>query len=474
METNNVEFIEFWKETSQTGGSRIEIINSKLIKFLESNGYRKLVKGNNFQLVQVVRGCVVRPVEVFQIRDFVTGFILELERNDVWEEFLKVDFLSRRVTESLKSISIDFNQGNKNTAIFFYKNGVLKVTATEMEIISYEDYEGYVWEDQILDREFNKEDSENAEFRTFCKDLSKNDSTRLLSLQSIKGYLLHGYKDRANTKAIILMDEIVNLEEDISEGGTGKTVLADGIGMIVPYLRKDGKNLKTDSRFFFSDVEEYHKVIVFDDVKSDFDFESLYSVITGDMPIERKYKNPEIMTFQDAPKVLITSNFMVRGTGGNSEFRRKTEFEVSAYYRTELTILEKFGHRFFDEWSQQEWSLFDNYMMECTQIFLNNGIVEAAPINIASNRLALETDPKFVSFLNEALENPASFAGLEEGDFIRFNKANLFRKYTRTFPEANPISAIRFKKWIDKYCQFKNKEVNHSESNGQQIVKIKK
>lgn len=250
--------------------------------------------------------------------------------------------------------------------------------------------------------------------------------------------------------------------------------MADAIGRMVPCLRKDGKNLKSDNRFFFSNVEPHHKILVFDDVKADFDFESLYSMITGELPIEKKYKNPVVIDFKDAPKVMITSNYIVRGTGGNSEDRRKVEFEVSPYYRVEQTVMEKFGHRFFDDWFLDEWIKFDNFMIECVQIFLNNGIIEPNPINLQRNRLVMDTHPKFITFLESALETPSDYDGEEVNGYMRFNKTSLFRKFVRTNPECNTVSPILFKKWIDRYCNIKGIEVDHSKSNGLSIVKFKK
>lgn len=85
---------------------------------------------------------------------------------------------------------------------------------------------------------------------------------------------MHTDKDPAFTKAIILIDEIIDLENNKSEGGTGKSLIAGSIGKIIPTLRKNGKLLKTNDRFFFSDVDPHHKLVVFDDVMRDFDFES--------------------------------------------------------------------------------------------------------------------------------------------------------------------------------------------------------
>lgn len=469
-ELRNEQYRQFWTEVQTDNGLVIEIINSDLIIFLEERGYRKLVHKTSFQLVKIEHGSIVKPIEVFMVRDEIKDFLKQINRKDVWDEFLRIELLSKRIVEGLDSVFIDFNYGDDNTAVFFYKNGVLKVTATELQITSYEDYDGYVWQDHILDRSFTETDSINAEFRTFCLNLSNHNNDRFISLISIIGYLLHSYKDPSLTKSVILIDENIDIENDQSQGGTGKSLLAEAIGKIIPTLRKNGKNLKTTDKFFFADVEPHHKLIVFDDVKIDFPFELLYSMITGDMPIEKKYKNPTVMGFKDVPKTLITSNYIVSGTGGNSEQRRKVEFEVSSHYRENQSILEEFGHRFFDDWSIEEWLLFDNFMISNVQIFLNNGIIEPESININRNRLIQDTNLQFVSHLNAVLEDPQQFGGEVRDSRIRFNKAHLYRNFIRANPECNDASPIKFKKWIDLYSNINNIPVAHQKSNGNAYV----
>lgn len=464
--------IVFWKEIPTGTTPKIEIVNTELIKFLETLGYRKYVKETSFELVKIIDSSVVRPVEVFMIRDEVKECLLRIQREDVWEEFLKTDYLQKRITESLEKISIDFNYGDDDNAVFFYLNGALKVSKDTITIIPYDEFEGYVWENQIVKRSFSETNSHNIEFRTFCWHLCNHDEDRFKSLRSILGYLLHSYKDPSLTKAIVFIDEIIDVESDRSEGGTGKSLLADSLSKIIPSLRKNGKNLKSSDKFFFADVESYHRIIVFDDVKKDFDFESLYSMITGDMPLEKKYKNPTIISFKDVPKVvLITSNYIVKGTGGNSERRRKSEFEVSDYYRENPSIIEEFGHRFFDDWDDNEWNLFDNYMIENVQLFLEEGIIESTPINLLQNRLVLETCTEFAVFIEEAILNPTEFGGSIEADSVTFNKGAFFRKFItdNTEIKSNPI---QLKKWLDIYADCKGYSISHRKSNGQSLVVI--
>ncbi|QYN51653.1 MULTISPECIES: hypothetical protein [Apibacter] len=177
-------------------------------------------------------------------------------------------------------------------------------------------------------------------------------------------------------------------------------------------------------------------------------------MITGDMPIEKKYKNPVVIDFKDVPKVMITSNYVVSGTGGNSEARRKVVFEVNSYYRRNPSIIEEFGHRFFDDWDREEWLKFDNYMMFCVQQFLTYNLIEAPSINESKNRLIKETDTDFVYFMDTILENSKDYEGESKDTMLRFNKSIILQKFKdENLEKEELISPNKSKKWIDIYAE---------------------
>lgn len=456
----------FWTISEDTRGRKIiNIIKVLYIDFLEKKGYRKLRYGKDFQLVLIENNSILSAVEPHYIREDIRKHLNSLDKKEVLEVFLGADYLSKKYTESLSSINISFNHGNDSTAVFFYKNGVLEVDKEDVKLIPYTSFEGYIWKDQISDRVFISQEFEECEFGKFLFNVSGRDIDRLTSLQTIIGYLLHTYKDPALTKAIIFIDE--KMDNTTSQGGTGKTVIADAIKQMVSTLKKDGKLLKSNDKFFFAEVEPHHNVVIFDDVKRDFLLEDLYSVLTGDMRVEKKYKNPEIMDFKDVPKVMITSNYVVSGTGGHSESRRKVVFEVGPYYRETTSILDEFGHRFFEDWSDTEWLKFDNYMINCVQKYLREGLLEAKPINILENTLALNTDRDFVSFMDNIISNPINNGGVVCDDNCRFDRSALYNDFLTQNPELqNLVTQNKFKKWIQIYCENRNIKFRDQKSNG--------
>lgn len=249
---NKVEDVQFWIEIEdEKGNVTIIIEKSKFIEFLEKRNYRKLVQNKDFQLIKITESSIIAIVKEHTIREEVKKHLYEIDKQIVWEEFLRSDYLSKKFIEGIDSITIDFDYGTRDIAVFFYNNAVLNVTANNIHIIPYADYKGYVWEDQILKRDFISQGFEDCEFKQFCWNVAGQKEDRIIPLETIIGYLLHTDKDPAFTKAIILIDEIIDLENNKSEGGTGKSLIVGSIGKIIPTLRKNGKLLKTNDRFFF-------------------------------------------------------------------------------------------------------------------------------------------------------------------------------------------------------------------------------
>lgn len=452
----------FYKITPNDGNSKVKIEKTKLLAFWEGLGYRKLIlKNGKFELVKVSDNSIVEKVEDYRLVDEIRNHLEDVNHQIVYEEFLKKDYASASLIKNLKGIEINFNNGSSNEAQFFFKNGVVKITSNSYSILPYNEYDGYVWSHQIIKRDFipNK-DYKNAEFAKFVNNLSGLNPERYEALRSIIGYLLHSYKDPANSPAIILLDEDMDLNQEEAKGGKGKSLFAKGIGQIVPYYFKEGKNF--NKNFLFSGLEKHHKVIFLDDVKKDFDFENLYAIITGDFSFEKKFKNEEVIPFSESPKILISSNYMVSGVKGYSEERRKIEFEVSSHYGKDLSPIQEFGHRLFDDWDETEWNKFDSFMLICCKGFLKNGLIKPESINLIDNKLKIETHPKFIEYMDDEINGDCK---IDKGDF--FNK---FREKYK--PEFFGMSPNQFSKWLSLWADYKGHILHHKKSNSKQFFKV--
>ena len=286
----------FDENLNKKGEKEISISNPKLILFWESLGYRKIVNEmGNYILVNIEKNTIVKEVKEHLLRSEIREYTSYIKRADVWELFLESEYVVKKHFESFHTIDMTRNSGDENTGYLYYQNVILKITADSIEPIEFENFQGYVWEKEIIKRDFNFSEDAECVFGEFLRIIADDEPNRLKSIVTIIGYLLHSFKDPSFSKSIILMDSEIDVEFDEANGGTGKSLIGTAIGQIVPSLFMDGKNIKSQDKFKLSGLQSHHKIIFFDDVKKDFDFEWLYPIITGDLYIEKKYKNYAVL-----------------------------------------------------------------------------------------------------------------------------------------------------------------------------------
>lgn len=467
------EDVLFYKETFTENLISVEIFSSKLIEFWESKGFRnlKMPKGG-YQLIRLKQDKIICEADEKELTlEVKKELIVNSDKPFVWEKYLNGSYASKSKTNGLDTIEeLSLNKCTSNTAYFFFKNGVLKVGSDSMDVIAYDSYDGYVFESQIIDFEISLSfPIVDCEFDKFIKNVTLGEPDRYEYLTTSLGYIIHGYKDRTFSKALILLDEELDFSGE-ANGGTGKSIIARAVAEITPTLTKDGKNLNNNSnRFFYQDISLGHQVLYLDDVKPDFDFEHFYAIATGEMTVEEKYKASYKIPFELSPKLLISSNYMVQGSGGESDARRRVEVEIGPYYSMSHTPLDDFGRKLFDDWPVSEWNNFYLTMAVYCQKFINNGVLQTAPINLEENKLRMSTDISFVEFCDSNI-----VFGENVTEIVK-NKSSLYETFRASYPvEAKNVSNIRFKKWLDIWAKHRNLQVIHFKSNSENKIKFLK
>ncbi len=87
------------------------------------------------------------------------------------------------------------------------------------------------------------------------------------------------------------------------------------------------------------------------------------------------------LNVHDSPKLIISTNYAIKGEG-NSHDRRRFEVEIAQYYGSKLTPEDEFKRQLFDDWDLIDFQKFDNYMVNCLQKFLKNGLIKQNAKNI--------------------------------------------------------------------------------------------
>lgn len=303
-------------------------------------------------------------------------------RNELKEFFYKgIDsYFSKNLLEFLPRFVPDMLKDTREECYLPFRNGVVKITAAGGELLPYDQIGKHIWKNAIIDRDIVIDDIvANCEWSRFYAcicgadspdNMTEEQTNNFFYLCALTGYLIHKYKDPARAYAVIL-SEAVETEE--MGGGTGKGLFCRGIEQIASTCLIAGKTFDPVARFAWQRMQLHNTVAVIDDVPKGFQFTGLYNVITDGLTLERKNQQEIFISYEDSPKVVVISNYVISNAGNHAERRQKV-FEFAPFFSPAYTPEKHFGHLLLKDWDSLEWNRFYNFMISCTASYLNNGI----------------------------------------------------------------------------------------------------
>lgn len=441
----------FW---TIAANGKVKINQFMLIKFLQKGGFYKITIKGDKSVVRVVEN-IVSEAPDHEMIDYIKKFLVSKNEIDVLETFSTgvSGYVNKGKTNLLASVNIPIDKDPKDESWFYFKNTAVKVTIQGIELVKYKDLPNKIWESRILDRDYIISDGTKSDFESFLFNLAGQDNERFIALKSIIGYLLHRFQDKSTTKAIIFVDENMSFDGK-ANGGSGKTLITEAIGKLRELVGVDGKNIKTNSWFKNQRITKTTDLVRYDDVQRDFSLETLYSMITSGITVEKKHKDEFYISPENAPKFIISSNYPVKGTGGSTDTRRRCEFEVANHYNSNYQPIDDFGILFFDGWDDKQWNQFDEFMMSCAILYLEEGLITPDPINIVKNKLVSNTCVEFIDFMNGITLDTWS------------DKRALYEDFIKKYPEHSRITSHQFTKWKKEFAFQNNLEYQDKSSGG--------
>ena len=366
----------------------------------------------------------------------------------------------------LESVELMMLKDTSKKSFIAFQNGILEVTKNNTNMIDFIDVDGYIWESQIIERSFKIIKQNDNDYKVFINNISNSNP---LAIECTIGYLLCTHKDKMNNRAIILNDEVIS---ENPEGGTGKGLFIQGIAKIRKVSILDGKAFDDKKSFPYQTITAETNVLVFDDVKKNFDFESKFSLVTEGMTLERKNKDAIKLKVEDSPKIVISTNYAIKGEG-NSHNRRRHEIEFAQYYGKDITPISEFNRALFDDWELSDFNKFDNYMVQCLQKYLNNGLIEQNAKNIHLRKFIAETSMEFFDWINDRQNLTLN---------VRHDKIEVYNRFVEDYPDFKKwLQRKTFSVWIKKYSSYRSFEYTDgrtpnrwfSISDGGQVVETK-
>ena len=446
---------KFWTKNEK---GTIKIVPLLFKKYLEDNGFYKYCPegSKNYVFVKVTNNLIDHTSEK-EIKDFILGTLYHYEDVSIYNYFAEqTRFFREEFLTLLGTIDIYFIADTKNSSYLYYRNCAVQVKQNEIIAIDYMDLGGYVWKDHVIDRAYKECESFECDYKSFVENISGKNQVRTTSMESTIGFLMHGHKNLSYCPAVILNDEVIS---DNPEGGTGKGIFMNALSHMKKLVTIDGKAFDFAKSFAYQLVSADTQILCFDDVKKYFDFERLFSVVTEGMTLEKKNKDAIKIPFSKSPKIAITTNYAIKGAG-NSFQRRKWELGLYQHYSKNFTPQDEFGRLFFGDWDDDEWCLFDNYMIQCLQLYLREGLIQSEFVNLKIRQLSAETSHDFIEWCG-LLEGAQPNQKLIPDTRIYMNE--MYFDFINEYPDYGPkskmtISRQRFYKWITAYCSYKTGE----------------
>jgi len=446
----------FWKVENNT----VVIHSHRLITFLEQAGFAKMIINKDYVLIRHTDN-IISDISKLKIKDLLLNYIKENEQGErrdlVLDYFIRNSgvYCGENLLECIRTINPESIFGNKEKEYFFFRNCCIEVTKDHIRRKEYSELEGTIWEKQKAQHDFHFT-QEKSEFEVFIENVCRKDQERINALRSAIGYLLVSYKDPSSAKAVIFIDEKLS---DNAFGRSGKGLVSKAVSEMKNVLKIDGKNFTFDRNFMFQSVDQDTQLIIFDDVKKKFSFEKLFSILTEGLTIEKKNKNEYRVPYERSPKILITTNHTVEGTD-DSSLDRQFVVEFSDYYNAQHKPRDEFGHLFFDEWNEEQWTAFYNYMAECCRYYLQNGLKSYEYVNLTRKKLIDSTSAEFEEFMNDLPLN------------AEFNKRELFDQFRKEYEDFGQTKQNLLSKWTKIYADLYNLELIERKSGTERYIKF--
>jgi hypothetical protein len=438
---------------------KISIDSLKFKRFLEDSGFFKYFpEGALIPTFVKVKSNILSFSSAALIKEYILDYLEEKEPNVFNYCSKNSSMFTDQFLTLLKSIDVKILQDTKDTAFIPFLNGVLKISKNNTQLISYIDINGFIWERQIIQRNWKQTEAIDNDFADLCHRVCDGDALRMNALSTALGYLIHSYKDKTHQKAIIFNDQEI---DDNPNGGSGKSIMINALKAFKNVVVIDGKKYDNKGDFVYQRVSIDSQVLAFDDVRRNFNFEDLFPLITEGVTVNRKNKDEIFIPFERSPKILITTNYIIKGTGHSHE-RRRHEIEFFQYFNAKRTPIQQYGRLLFDDWNEADWNRFDNFMVFNLQNYLESGLVAAPLENASRKRYIQETCSEFVEFMEDYQFD--TFGAI-------YYKA-LLEVFQQTHKEYSKLTNKKWGSWIGLFIKNDAREWHVDRDRGGYYLKL--
>lgn len=489
----------------------------RLLNFLIKNGFGKFETMPEVIEYVHVNESIVKVVKADQIKAFVLNF---LRNRYMSEDLIDAAHKSTLLTDThfaqLPELQLNFQDSWMDCQLMFFPNKFIRIDRTGISELKGSTAGHHVWESKIVQKPFKrlldpmfeitkegnkfqlKINNKECLFLRFLTQISRvhwkieledrldelPDSERndyiaknkfniagpllsaeqqydqelhLMSKLYALGYLVHRFKNPTRSLSVIAMDN--EPSPDGPQGGTGKSVFFEAVEQVRQMVTLDGKNEKLfDDSHALEQVNRSTDILYIDDAAEKFQFERLFSMVTGNMTVNPKGKTRVSLAKAESPKITISTNY-TPGKLNGSTLRRILFLGMTDYFhdnklgkfREERTPIDDLGKALFTEFTDDDWNNFLNLMIQCCHLYLTSPKIESPMVSIMERNLLAEMTINFVGWADIYFDKSANTRDvvipthIAMADFMRFSN---LPKYTPQAFNTKIKLYAKYKHWI--------------------------
>tara|TARA_R110002012_G_scaffold43120_1_gene116767 strand:+ start:4628 stop:6883 length:2256 start_codon:yes stop_codon:yes gene_type:complete len=456
------EVTAFWTINDK---GRVVIDPKQFLNFITANGfgiYRQQKGDKKWSFVQV-SNMVVDVVDVMDIKHHILKYVEEHAPEPVFAELqMKNRYFENTFLNALPVLDVEQIRDNQKSSFVFFEDFYFEIFAEKIEKHDYVDLKGrHIWRTQMSKKSMTDvKDYKDHDFNKFVWNATGKNKQNYDDARAALGYLMHTYKKRRLAKLIYACDMSTGELDGMANGGTGKNLFFESMKFVRSIVDIDGKDFDKRDKFKFQTVQDDTQMISIDDYEGN--IKELFTRVTGHFEVERKGLDKVVMHFDDAPKIMVSSN--TSPTGFSQSFKRRLHLvEFSDHYNSDHTPADEFGDRdfFSDDWNQDDYDCLYSFLFGCIQQYLKLGLTRrGASDETKFKQVVLNTGHEFAEYME----------GQKLVEFI--NARYLFEDYIK-----NTGDVIRQQDFYSKlrlYCGIQGWELNEKGRGLQKDVRILK
>lgn len=310
----------------------------------------------------------------------------------------------------------------------------------------------------------------------------KEQNLLLANIMFVLGYMTSQYKSPAKPWLTFLQDlKISDIGQ--SSGRSGKSLLGVAMGKTRPsfYIGGRRKDITEKTEFIYDGYTKFHNIIEVDDLYEFADINFFYTQVTGKREVNSKHISKQILDYDESGKMLVSSNFELPNLD-NSTIARLLNAAVSDYYHEKTKYNDyketrspftKYGRMLFDEFTEEEWIKFYNFMAYCIQLQMRFFKIQPPMANLQKRQLrrlmirGVSKDEEFFKWANSYFtispDPRPDISPAESGYFnVLIVREWAFKNFTSTLTDLQQrkFKPQQFRQSMAAWCEYYGYELN--------------